>query len=216
MTTLTDSLPGTSAFRRAVYAAGLVALFAVLFEFTWTQALVVTVVVLVGESAELAHPLPGIDERQFRLGLGLVTVAAGGVAYWAQGNVAVAAVGFGGGGWLTLDALYTLRNSIQSSPDEMTDAGTSDVFLLMQVSHLVADELKDGPKTVPELAEACDMTESRICEALEYHERAETTYRDGNQWHLDESKIGLWAFVRDNTRRVLTRLLRPFQLFVPS
>ena len=216
MGSLTDSLSGTSPLRRAVYAVGLVALFAVLFDFTWPQALVVTVVVLMGESVELARPLPGLDERHLRLVLGLVAAGAGSVAYWAQGDVAVAAVGLGGGGWLTLDALYSLQAGIRSSPDEIPDADTSEVFLLMHIGHLVADELKDGPKTVLELAEACDMTESRIREALEYHERAETAYRDGDQWYLDESKIGPWAFVRDNTHRALARLLRPFWLFVPS
>ena len=216
MTSLTDSLPGTSPVRRAAYAVGLIALFGVAFGFTWSQAIVVTVILLVGESVELARPLPGLDERHFRLAFGLIAVAAGGVAYWAQGDTTVAAVGFGGGGWLVLDALYSLREDIRSNDDGMVDADSSEVFLSMQVGHLIAEELKDGPKTIPELADACDMTESRVREALEYHEQADTAYRDGDQWHLDESKIGAWAFVRDNTRRALARFFRPFRLFVPS
>ena len=212
----TDSLLGTSLVRRAGYAVGLIALFGIAFDFTWSQTIVVTAVVLVGESAELARPLPGLDERHFRLALGLVAVAAGGVAYWPQGDTAVAAVGVGGGGWLMLDALYSLREGIRSGDDRMADADSSEVLLSMQVGHLVAEELKDGPKTVPELADACDITESRVHEALDYHEQADTAYRDGGQWHLDESKIGTWAFVRDNTRRALSRFFRPFRLFVPS
>ena len=86
MASLTDSLPGTSPVRRAAYAVGLVALFGVVFDFTWSQAIVVTVIVLMSESVELARPLPGLDERHFRLVLGFVAVAAGGVAYWAQGK----------------------------------------------------------------------------------------------------------------------------------
>jgi len=213
---LTDSLMGTSPVRRAVYAVGLIALFGIVFDFSWSQAIVVTAVVLVGESAELARPLPGLDGRHFRLVLGLVAVATGGVAYWLQGDATVAAVGVGGGSWLMLDALYSLREGIQSGDDGMADADSSDVFLSMQVGHLVAEELKDGPKTVPELADACDMTESRVREALDYHEKADTAYRDGSQWYLDESKIGIWAFIRDNTRRALARFFRPFRLFVPS
>ena len=46
----------------------------------------------------------------------------------------------------------------------------------MQVGHLVAEELKDGPKAVAELADACNMTESRVQEALNYREQANTTY----------------------------------------
>ncbi|WP_280585047.1 hypothetical protein [Halorubrum sp. Boch-26] len=216
MMSLTNSRLGTSPVRRAAYAVGLIALFGIAFGFTWSQAIIVTGVVLVGESAELARPLPGLDERHFRLALGLVAVAAGGVAYWAQGDTTVTAVGVGGGGWLMMDALYTIREGIRSGDDGMADADSSELFLSMQVGHLIAEELKDGPKTVPELADACDMTESRVREALDYHKQADTVYRDGGQWLLDESKIGIWAFVRDNTRRALARLFRPFRLFSPS
>ena len=216
MASLTDSLLGTSPVRRAAYAVGLIALFGVVFDFTWSQAIIVAVIVLVGDSVELARPLPGLDERHFRLALGLLAVAAGGVAYWVQGDTTVAAVGVGGGGWLVLDALYSLREGIRSNDDGTVNADSSEVFLSMQVTHLVAEELKHGPRTVPELADACDMTESRVREALDYHERADTAYRDGDRWHLDESKIGAWAFVRDNTRRALARLFRPLRLFVPS
>lgn len=212
----TDSLLGTSLVRRAAYAVGLIALFGIAFDFTWPQAIIVTAILLVGGSAELARPLSGLDERHFRLALGLVAVAAGGVAFWAQGDTAVAAVGVGGGGWLLLDALYSLREGIRSSDDGMADADSSEVFLSMQVGHLVAEELKDGPKTVSELADVCDMTESRVREALDYHEQADTAYSDGGQWHLDESNTGAWAFVRDNTRRALARIFRPFRLFTPS
>ena len=212
----TDSLLGTSLVRCAAYAVGLIALFGIAFDFTWPQAIIVSAILFVGRSAELARPLPGLDERHFRLALGFVAVAAGGVAYWAQGDTTVAAVGVGGGGWLLLDALYSLREGIRSSDDGMADADSSEVFLSMQVGHLVAEELKDGPKTVSELADACDMTESRVREALDYHEQADTAYRDGGQWHLDESNTGAWAFVRDNTRRALARIFRPFRLFAPS
>jgi len=212
----TDSLVKTRLVRRAAYAVGLIALFGIAFGFTWSQTIIVAAIVLVGESAELASPLPGLDERHFRLALGLVVVAAGGVAYWAQGDTTVAAVGVGGGGWLMLDALYSLQEGIRSSDDGMADADSSELFLSMQVGHLVAEELKDGPKTVSELTDDCDMTESRVREALNYHKQANTAYRDGGQWHLDESKIGTWAFIRDNTRRALARFFRPFRLFVPS
>jgi hypothetical protein len=44
---LSDSLLGTSPVRRAAYAVGLIALFGLVFGFTWSQAIVVTAVVLV-------------------------------------------------------------------------------------------------------------------------------------------------------------------------
>jgi hypothetical protein len=76
----TDSLLGTSLVRRTAYAVGLIALFGIAFGFTWSRAIIVTAMILVGESAELASPFPGLDERHLRLALGLVVVAAGGVA----------------------------------------------------------------------------------------------------------------------------------------
>jgi hypothetical protein len=96
-----------------------------------------------------------------------------------------------------LASVYSLR----SDDEEMADADSSELFLSMQVGHLLAEELKQGPKTVQGLADACDMTESRVREALDYHEQATTAYGDGEQWHPDESKIGTWAFIRDDTRR---------------
>jgi hypothetical protein len=214
--TRSEALPGPPAVRRVLYTVGVVVLFRFLFDFTWMQVVVITVILLVSESVELSDPVPGVDERHFRLLLGLIGVAAAGVAYWGQSDAGVAVAGFAVGGWLALDALYSLRTGLRAGEDDLEDAGFGDVMLLMQVGNLVAEELKTGPKTVPELAEACDMTESRVRDALELHERSGTVSREGDLWTLDESKIGAWPFVRDNARRLLTRLLRPFRLFVPS
>jgi hypothetical protein len=213
---LSDTLPGPPPIRRVLYAAGFVLLLRFLFSFTWLQVVVVTAIVLVGDSVELADPVPGADARHFRLLFGLVAVAAGAIAYWLQSDLGVAVGGLAVGGWLTLDALYSLRAGIRPSHDEMEEQGFGETLLLMQVGNLVADELKDGPRTVPELAAACDMTESRVREALKFHERAGTAYREGDRWVLDDSNVGLWAFVRDNGRRIVSRLLRPFRLFVPT
>ena len=96
----------------------------------------------------------------------------------------------------------------------MPNADSSELFLSMQVSHLVAEALNDGP-TVPELADACDMTESRVRETLDYYEQADAAYTDGGQWHL-ESKIRMRAFIKDNTRSALAWCLYPFWPSIPS
>jgi len=44
----------------------------------------------------------------------------------------------------------------------------SEVMLVMNHAHLVVEELKQGPKTVTELADACNLTESRIREVLDF------------------------------------------------
>lgn len=213
---LSDSLSGSPRLRAVISAVGIVVLFRVLFEFSWPQVVIITAITFAGDTMDLTELLPGADERQFRLVVGLLAVGASGVAYFQQASPAVVGTGFGIGGWIALDALYSLRAGIQPSSDDLADRDASEVLLSMQVGHLVADELKTGPKTVPELAAACDMTESRVRETLEIHERSGVVYRNGDRWLLDESKIGPWAFVRDNTHRVVARLLRPFRLFVPS
>ena len=114
-----------------------------------------------------------------------------------------------------LDALYSLREDIRLGDDEMANADSSELFLSMQVSHLVAEALNDGPKTVPELADACDMTESGVRETLDSHEQADTAYTDGGQWHLG-SKIRIRAFIKDNTRSALTWCFCPFWPCIPS
>ncbi len=211
-----DALPGSESLRRSLYTVGLVVLFRFLFDFTWAQVLVLVGLLLVSESVEIGRELPGLDERHARLVLAVVVVAASGSVYWRGADPVMAVIAAAVGGWLALDAVYSLHAGIRANEGDGEDPTAKDLMLSMQVGHLVAEELKTGPKTVAELAEACDMTESRVRDALEFHERAGTVYRDGDRWVLDESRIGLWAFVRDNTRRLVARFVRPFRLFVPS
>jgi len=105
-----------------------------------------------------------------------------------------------------------------TSSDEPDDMSASEVMLVMNHAHLVVEELKQGPKTVTELADACNLTESRIREVLDFGtddgmiypvdtDTSDTTKR----YALDESKVGGLAFVRSNGKRILRRLARPFQ-----
>ena len=78
--------------------------------------------------------------------------------------------------------------------------------------------MKQEPRTVAELADACDLTESRVCEALKVGTEDGMIYRvnagtseDGKRYVLDESKVGGLAFVRSNGKHVPRRLVRPFQ-----
>ena len=91
-------------------------------------------------------------------------------------------------------------------------------MLVMNHAHLVVEELKQEPKTVAELANACDLTESRVREALDVGTDDGMIYRvdserddGGERYALDESKVGSVAFVRSNGKRILRRLARPFQ-----
>ena len=91
------------------------------------------------------------------------------------------------------------------------------MMLILNHAHLVVDELQAGPKTVPELAEGCDLTESCIRDVLEVATedgmiyRVSDTERSPARYALDESKVGGVAFVRSNGKRILRRLARPFR-----
>jgi predicted transcriptional regulator len=94
----------------------------------------------------------------------------------------------------------------------------SEMMLVMNHARLVVKELKQGPKTVPELADACDLTESRVREALDVITDDGMIYPvdgspsdDVERYALNESKVGGVAFVRSNGKRILRRLMRPFR-----
>jgi hypothetical protein len=55
---------------------------------------------------------------------------------------------------------------------------TGEAMLVMQHIQLVAKQLEDGPKTVPEIAAACDLTESRVRQAIELAGRDDTIQPD--------------------------------------
>jgi hypothetical protein len=193
----------------------MVLLFRYGFDQTWSQVAVVTVVVLFAEVADLSRALGGVDPRYVRGLLGVLLVGAGLAAVVRGPDLAVAAVGVGIGWWVVLDAAYA-RYAGDRPAETDDDLDASEAMLRMHVARLIVDELDSGPQTVPELAAACDMTESRVRDTLEMLASTDTVHREGEAWVLDESRVGLWPFLRDNTRRVAARLARPFRLFVPA
>ena len=201
--------------RYVLLTTALALLFRYGFDQTWPQVAVVTVVVLFAEVADLSRALGGVDPRYVRAVLGATLVGVGLLAIVRGPDLAVAAVGIGIGWWVVLDAAYALSAGDRpTGTDEDLDA--SEAMLRMQVARLLVDELERGPRTIPELADACDMTESRVRGALALLARADTVHCEGETWILDDARLGLWPFVRDNTRRVAVRLARPLRLFVPG
>jgi len=211
---LPTSLRKGSIPRYLLLAVGMIALFRFGFDQTWLQALFVTTVVLLAEATDLSRAFGDIDPRHARAALGGVLLAIGALAV-ARDNQVLAAVGGAVGGWIVLDAVHSLRSGIRPTGTD-DDLDGRDVMLSVQLSSLLADELKGGPKSVDDLAAACDMTESRVRDTLDLLAQSGTVHREGDVWVLDESKVGPWAFVRDNTRRVVARFVRPFRLFLPA
>lgn len=202
--------------RKLVSFVALLVVFRVLFEMDWSTIVLVATMAVIFESFDLARVAPNLDERYLLLVLGLLPLGIGVALLWTGENPPLGVLTTAVGAWLLLDTAYNVRNGLHPGDASDDDLSSRDALLLMQVGNLVAEELEDGPKTVDELVDACDMTETRIRDALEFHERAGTAHRDNGRWVLDESHIGPWAFVRDTTRRVGARLLRPLRLFVPS
>jgi hypothetical protein len=211
----TAALPGSPSLRRGVYAVVLAVASRFLLDLSWLQVAAVVATVALAESAEIGRGIPAVDGRHLRGVLGVGLAGLGALAVVGTSGPLVGEFLVAVGVWVALDALYALRAGIRPAPNrEDDDAG--EVLLTLQVGHLVAEELADGPKTVPELATACDLTESRVRDVLDRHRRAGVVSRDGDRWILEESRVGPWAFVRDNARRAAVRVARPFRLFVPS
>lgn len=176
------------------------------------------------ESIDVLRETPSIDDRWIQVGIGAfvtvgsfawfgyeLTVASdtGGPAWFPALLVFV-------GLWFLLDARRDFREGRRRSAPEEMDA--NDVMLVLNHAHLVTDELRSGPKTVPELADRCDLTESRVREAIDVAIDEDIVYpvggTDGDEperYALDESQLGGVAFVRSNAKRVLRRLARPFR-----
>jgi hypothetical protein len=87
--------------------------------------------------------------------------------------------------WFVLDGAITIRYGSVQTPHEFVSEAESEAMLRMQILHTVHRALResDQPHTPAELAEACDLTESRVRSALEYLEhrgqvnRSEKGYR---------------------------------------
>jgi DNA-binding IclR family transcriptional regulator len=80
----------------------------------------------------------------------------------------------------------------------------------MHHAHLVGQELEAGPRTVPELAAACDLTESRVEEALSHMEEGDVVAPRGERYVLLEENTGLLAFLRTVVAGLVGRVTRPF------
>ncbi len=103
------------------------------------------------------------------------------------------------------------------------DVNPNDVVLLMNHGNLVMGKLREGPRTVPELAAACGLTQSRVRDAIEVAADVGMVYRlDGpghidwtgryaGQYTFDESKAVGWSFVRGTAARLARRLARPLR-----
>jgi len=189
--------------------------------------------VVITEAVDVLEALPGVDERWVKAGFAVVFVALSGVGLWADlreptsdGVVwPVAAIGVGL--WLLLDTradfVQGRRFGDPGPPDERDELSGREAMLLIQHAGLVADRLGEGPKTVPELAAACDLTESRVRDAIEIAGHDGTIYQVDEpaadedavepRYALDDRKMGFSGFGRQaagGLSGLARRVVRPF------
>ncbi|GAB3687316.1 hypothetical protein GCM10028857_20280 [Salinarchaeum chitinilyticum] len=130
-------------------------------------------------------------------------------------------------GWLALDGIVNRRiGGSAADPDvdrhphadswSCVDGERDDVLLRLGAQREIVETLKDGPKTVDEIADDANLTVSRVERALAFLVSEGAVERDGNCYALDESAFGPIPFVLNLVTSVagglLRRFTRPFRL----
>jgi hypothetical protein len=212
------------------YVLSYVVPIALLYGITRNEGLLLGLCLAFGviKGADLLRETPGIDSRWVDVGVGAF-ITLGSLAWFVYEYTVVpdtggpvwfplltALVGI----WFLLDSRRDLiegRRRDPSGDGSRDDMTTSEAMVVLSHTHLVVEALRSGPKTVSDLADSCDLTESRVQEALDVATDDDTIYRvdseasDGSECYaLDESKVGSAALVRVNMTRAVRRLLRPF------
>lgn len=199
----------------------------ILYGITGSEGVLVGLVlaVVVGGGIDTLRKTPSIDSRWIGLGGGVIftlsSLAWLGYEYTTTpetgGAIWLPLLAVIGGVWMILDSRRNFVEGRQYDSGPHDDMGMSKIMLVMNHANLIAEELKTGPKTVEELAEACDLTESRVREALDFITDDGTVYRvddemtdDSERYALNESMVGSVAFIRTGGKRVVQRLTRPF------
>lgn len=179
------------------------------------------VALVVSEVVLLLRDTPEIDQRYLQAAIGLAAVAGslvmgysaltgGSTALWLPTGLVVF------GAWLAVDAAADLYRGHTPDTGREEQPSSADVMLLMSHAHLVSGELEDGPRTVPELADACDLTESRVEETLEQLVDSgvvsgESRPGGRDRYVLHEERTGVVAFLRKLLLDAVARATRPFR-----
>jgi len=193
---------------------------------------------LVVESRQFLIDTPGVDDRWVTVGLAVVVLAVS-LAWlvaelrqppllrtlWAP----VAAIL--GGLWLLLDARVDFASDTADTDTDPVDELDPGAFLLRMLRlNRIADTLEAGPKTVPEIAADCDLTERQVQAAIELSgddgpivrvddsaadsadDETATTTDEPPRYTLDRRQLGVTGMGRlaiDGLASLLRRLARP-------
>lgn len=175
-----------------------------------------TLALVIGELVTVFQDTPEIDQRYVKgaIGVGVIggsllmayPIATGGSRVeWFPVLTLL------GGCWIFADVYADFRQGRGADAGQPDDLSSGDVMLIMNHGHLVTNALKAGPRTVEQLATECDLTESRVQEALDFMERSGTVAHNGDRYVLRKENTGMWAFVRNTVTGTVRRLARPFR-----
>jgi len=114
--------------------------------------------------------------------------------------------------WFVLDGATTIRYGSARTPHEFVSGPESEAMLRMQILNTVHRTLRESnqPHTPAELAEVCDLTESRVRSALEYLEQRDQVTKTEEEYRAVPQ---IWGRLTPVVRFVAwlpRRILRPF------
>lgn len=169
----------------------------------------------VAELVTVFQDTPAVDQRYVKTFIGLGVIGGSllmgyGIGAGGSGAAWFPVLTLIGGAWLLADAYADFRHKRGADAGQSDDLSAADVMLLSNHGHLVSNALEEGPCTVEQLATDCDLTESRVREALDQMERAGVVGHDGDRYVLREENVGLWPFVRNIITGTARRIVRPF------
>ena len=147
---------------------------------------------LVVETRQVLTDAPGVDDDRVTVGFSIILIVLSLVWLVAELRQPAAlqtlwatVVAVFGSLWLLLDARVDLLSEQPRDSPDLADNPDPGAFLLgMLRLNRIADTLESGPKTIPEIAAATDLTEPQIRATIEL------ASEDGPIVRVDDSSVG--------------------------
>jgi len=159
------------------------------------------------ELAAAARRTDGVNAASVTAAMGVVPLVGGAyflsIAAGVGPELALGTVGVVTGTWMVLDGATAYRAGVDLTPADGDVDVDAEAVAMTHASLLVPELRKGGPRTAPELAEACDLTESRVADALERMTAAGLVEETGAGYTLDETELGASGLARRAVRRLL-------------
>lgn len=174
------------------------------------------IALVLSELVTVFQDTPAVDQRYVKAFIGLFVIGGSllmgyGIAASGSGPTWFPVLTLIGGVWLLADVYADFRHGRGADAGQSNDLSATDMMLLSNHGHLISNALEEGSCTVEQLATDCDLTESRVREALDQMERSDIVGHDGDQYVLREENVGPWAFVRNIVTGTARRIVRPFR-----